>query len=85
MVGREFEAVIGTKILFGRERSSAHTDKPVFLRELLEKWRIPVTEDQFETILLRARAAVATTHDRHYLTFDEFRAIAEGVVLADRG
>jgi isopropylmalate/homocitrate/citramalate synthase len=85
VVGREFEAVIGTKILFGRERSSAHTDKPVFLRELLEKWRIPVTEDQFETILLRARAAVATTHDRHYLTFDEFRAIADGVVLADRG
>jgi isopropylmalate/homocitrate/citramalate synthase len=85
VVGREFEAVIGTKILFGRERSSAHTDKPLFLRELLEKWRIPVTEAQFETMLLRARAAVGTMHDRHYLTFDEFRAIAEGVVLADRG
>ena len=40
---------------------------------------------RFETILFRARAAVATTHDRHYLTFDEFRAIAEGVVLAERG
>ena len=85
VVGREFEAVIGTKILFGRERSSAHTDQPVFLRELLARWRIPVDEAQFETILLRARAAVATTHDRHYLTFEEFRAIAEGVVLAGRG
>jgi hypothetical protein len=28
---------------------------------------------------------VATTHDRHYLTFDEFRAISEGVILAGRG
>ena len=85
VVGREFEAVIGTKILFGRERSSAHTDDPVFLRELLDKWNIPATEDQFQTVLFRARAAVATTHDRHYLTFDEFRAIAEGVILAGRG
>jgi isopropylmalate/homocitrate/citramalate synthase len=82
VVGREFEAVIGTKILFGRERSSAHSDRPLFLRELLDRWGMAVTEAQFETILLRARAAVATTHDRHYLTFEEFRAIAEGVVLA---
>ena len=85
VVGREFEAVIGAKILFGRERSSAHTDDPVFLRELLAKWAMPVTEDQFQTILFRARAAVATNHGRHYLTFDEFKAIAEGVVLAARG
>jgi isopropylmalate/homocitrate/citramalate synthase len=81
VVGREFEAVIGTKILFGRERSSAHTDRPVFLLELLDKWGLTASDAQFETILLRARAAVATTHDRHYLTFDEFRAIAEGVLL----
>ena len=85
VVGREFEAVIGAKILFGRERSSAHTDEPVFLRELLDKWGMSVTPEQFDTILLRARAAVATSHDRHYLTFDEFRAICEGVVLAGRG
>lgn len=85
VVGREFEAVIGTKILFGRERSSAHTDAPLFLRELLDKWNLAPSEDQFDTILLRARAAVATTHDRHYLTFDEFRAISEGVILAGRG
>ncbi len=85
VVGRDFEAVIGTKILFGRERSSAHTDDPLFLRELLHQWNIPATEDQFQIILLRARAAVATTHDRHYLTFDEFRAISEGVILAGRG
>ena len=38
VVGREFEAVIGGKILFGRERSSAHTDDPVFLRELIASW-----------------------------------------------
>lgn len=85
VVGREFEAVIGAKILFGRERSSAHTDHPVFLRELLDKWGMSVTEEQFQTILLRARAAVATAHERHYLTFEEFREIAEGVLLAGRG
>jgi hypothetical protein len=32
-----------------------------------------------------SRAALATTHDRHYLMFDEFRAICEGAVLAGRG
>ena len=85
VVGRQFEAVIGAKILFGRERSSAHTDDPVILRELLAQWNMPATEDQFQTILLRARAAVATTHGRHYLTFEEFKAIAEGVLLAARG
>jgi isopropylmalate/homocitrate/citramalate synthase len=85
VVGRAFEAVIGAKILFGRERSSAHTDDPVFLRELLARWSMTADEAQFQTILLRARAAVATAHDRHYLTFDEFRAIAEGVLLAGRG
>jgi isopropylmalate/homocitrate/citramalate synthase len=85
VVGRDFEAVIGTKILFGRERSSAHTDDPVFLRELLASWNMAPTEEQFQVILFRARAAVATIHDRHYLTFDEFRAIGEGVILAGRG
>jgi isopropylmalate/homocitrate/citramalate synthase len=85
VVGRDFEAVIGSKILFGRERSSAHSDEPLFLRDLLDRWGMAVTEEQLQTILFRARAAVATTHDRHYLTFDEFRAIAEGVVLGGRG
>jgi isopropylmalate/homocitrate/citramalate synthase len=85
VIGRDFEAVIGTKILFGRERSSAHTDDPKFLRELLHQWNIPATEDQFQIILTRARAAVATAHDCHYLTFDEFRSISEGVILAGRG
>lgn len=85
VVGREFEAAIGAKILFGRERSSAHTDDPVFLRELLDEWGMAVTEEQFQTILFRARAAVATAHGRHYLTFGEFREICEGVTLAARG
>ena len=84
LVGREFEAVIGAKILFGRERSSAHTDDPVFLREMIGKWGLPMSEAQFQTILFRARAAVATTHGRHYLTFDEFRMICEGVLLANK-
>lgn len=84
LVGREFEAVIGAKILFGRERSSAHTDDPVFLREMIAKWGMPMAEEQFQTILFRARAAVATTHGRHYLTFDEFRTICEGVLLANK-
>jgi isopropylmalate/homocitrate/citramalate synthase len=82
VVGREFEAVIGGKILFGRERSSAHTDDPVFLRELIARWDFKPSEDQFQTVLFRARAAVATNYGRHYLTFDEFRAICEGVMLA---
>jgi isopropylmalate/homocitrate/citramalate synthase len=81
VVGREFEAVIGGKILFGRERSSAHTDDPVFLRELMKDWGFETSEAEFQTVLLRARAAVATNYGRHYLTFDEFRAICEGVVL----
>jgi isopropylmalate/homocitrate/citramalate synthase len=82
VVGREFEAVIGGKILFGRERSSAHTDDPVFLRELIAGWGYESSEDEFQAVLFRARAAVATSYGRHYLTFDEFRAICEGVMLA---
>ncbi|HWI15760.1 MAG TPA: hypothetical protein VNT02_15955, partial [Burkholderiales bacterium] len=85
VVGREFEAVIGAKILFGRERSSAHTDEPVFLRKLIADWGMDATDAEFQTILFRARAAVATNYGRHYLTFKEFRAISEGVVLAGRG
>lgn len=84
LVGREFEAVIGAKILFGRERSSALTDDPVFLRELVHRWGMTITEEQFQTILLRARAAVATAHGRHYLTFDEFQSLCDGVLLAGR-
>ena len=55
VVGREFEAVIGSKILFGRERSSAYTDDPVFLRHLIEEWGIKLTEEQFQRALTRAR------------------------------
>jgi len=33
-------------------------------------------------VLFRARAAVATSFGRHYLTFEDFRAICEGVMLA---
>ena len=80
VVGREFEAVIGAKILFGRERSSAHTDDPVLLREVIAGWGMKSDEDEFQTILFRARAAVATNHGRHYLTFEEFRAICDGVL-----
>lgn len=82
VVGRKFEAVIGAKILFGRERSSAHTDDPVFLRELLAHWKLKLAEPDFQTIVFRARAAVGTMHGRQYLTFDEFRAIADGVLKA---
>jgi isopropylmalate/homocitrate/citramalate synthase len=82
VIGREFEAVIGGKILFGRERSSAHTDDPVLLRDLMRDWGYSPSEDQFQTVLFRARAAVATNYGRHYLTFEEFRAICEGVMLA---
>jgi isopropylmalate/homocitrate/citramalate synthase len=81
VVGREFEAVIGGKILFGRERSSAHTDDPVFVRELLHQWKLKFDEDELQTILFRARAAVASNYGRHYLTFEEFRSICDGVLL----
>jgi isopropylmalate/homocitrate/citramalate synthase len=81
VVGRDFEAVIGGKILFGRERSSAQTDDPVFLRELIASWGHEMSEDEFQLVLFRARGAVATNYGRHYLSFDEFRAICEGVML----
>jgi isopropylmalate/homocitrate/citramalate synthase len=82
VIGREFEAVIGGKILFGRERSSAHTDDPVLLRELMRDWGHSPSEEEFQTVLFRARAAVATNYGKHYLTFAEFRAICNGVMLA---
>jgi isopropylmalate/homocitrate/citramalate synthase len=82
VIGREFEAVIGGKILFGRERSSAHTDDPVLLRELMHQWRYAPSEEQFQTVLFRSRAAVASYYGRHYLTFDEFHAICDGVMHA---
>jgi isopropylmalate/homocitrate/citramalate synthase len=83
LVGREFEAVIGSKILFGRERSSAHTDDPVFLRDLVAEWGMQPSEEEFQRILNRARAAVATAYDKHYLTIDEFRRICSGVCSQD--
>jgi isopropylmalate/homocitrate/citramalate synthase len=85
VVGREFEAVIGGKVLFGRERSSAHTDDPLFVRKVVRDFGMEVSEEQFQIILTRSRAAVASTYDRHFLTFDEFRSICDGVVLAGRG
>jgi isopropylmalate/homocitrate/citramalate synthase len=83
LVGREFEAVIGSKILFGRERSSAHTDDPIFLRDLVAEWGMQPSEEEFQRILNRARAAVATAYDKHYLTIDEFRRICSGVCTRD--
>ena len=80
VVGREFEGVIGAKILFGRERSSAYTDDPVFVRDLISRWGPELDELQYSNILLRARAAVATTYGRHYITVDELRSIYDGVV-----
>lgn len=84
VVGREFENVIGGKILFGRERSSAHTDDPVFLRDIVRDLGMEVSEEQFQRILSRARAAVASNYDTHYLTFAEFEAICRGVVDGGR-
>ncbi|MEI7925568.1 MAG: GtrA family protein, partial [Chloroflexota bacterium] len=62
VIGREFENVIGGKILFGRERSSAHTDDPVFLRDIVRDLGLEVSEEQFQRILLRSRAAVASNY-----------------------
>jgi isopropylmalate/homocitrate/citramalate synthase len=84
VIGREFENVIGGKILFGRERSSAHTDDPVFLRDIIRDLGLEVSEEQFQRILSRARAAVASNYDTHYLTFAEFESICRGVVEGAR-
>ncbi len=84
VIGREFENVIGGKILFGRERSSAHTDDPVFLRDIVRDLGLEASEDQFQRILARARAAVASNYETHYLTFAEFEAICRGVVDGGR-
>ena len=80
VVGRAFEGVIGAKLLFGRERSSAWTDDPTFLRHLIKDWGLNADEAQFQTILHRARAAVTTTFDRHYITIEEFRSICDGAL-----
>ena len=76
--------MIGGKILFGRERSSAHTDDPVFLRDIVRDLGMEASEEQFQRILLRSRAAVASDYVKHYLTFAEFAAICRGVMLAGR-
>jgi hypothetical protein len=80
VVGRTFEGVIGAKLLFGRERSSAWSDDPTFLRHLIANWGLTAEEVQFQTILQRARAAVATAYHRHYITVEEFRYICDGVL-----
>lgn len=80
VVGRQIEYAIGGKILFGRERSSAHTNDPVFLRRLIKEWGLEMDDAGFATILHRARAAVSTSYVRHYITVDEFREICEGVL-----
>jgi 2-isopropylmalate synthase len=79
VVGRTFEGVIGGKLLFGRERSSSWSSDPTFLRDVLADAGTKTEEDQFQRILHRARQAVATS-DKKYLTVDEFKAIADGVV-----
>jgi isopropylmalate/homocitrate/citramalate synthase len=79
-VGTAMEMVIGAKILFGKERSSAPTDDPTFVTDLLRGWGVAADPVQLERILLRSRAAVATAYRTHYLTFDEFQRIVEGVM-----
>jgi isopropylmalate/homocitrate/citramalate synthase len=80
VVGREFESVIGNKILFGSERSSALNDAPVFLYHLAEKLGFDPTVEEMATILHRCQAAVATSYQKHYLTFEEYAAICRGVI-----
>jgi isopropylmalate/homocitrate/citramalate synthase len=80
VVGRKMEMVIGGKILFGKERSSLPTDDPVFVKDLLSEWGVKPDATELERILLRSRAAVATSYGKHYLTEEEFRRIVEGVV-----
>ena len=79
IVGRSFQGVIGSKLLFGRERSSARNSDPVFLRKLVAEWGLGLDEAQFARALHRARQAVATSYGRHFITVQEFRQICEGV------
>ncbi len=80
VVGRAYEPVVGSKILFGKERSTSNSDAPIFVSELASALGYDLTETELQRVLHRARAAVATTYDRHYLTYDEFRGICEGAV-----
>ena len=80
MVGRKFEGVIGGKILFGKERSSALDSEPVFLRSVLDAWGYKYDETEFEEIVKRSRAAVAASHGRGFITLDEFRLIVDSVL-----
>lgn len=80
VVGRPFEGVIGAKILFGRERSSAPDSDPRFLRELIEAWSWNYDEEQFGEILFRARAALATSRRQGYLTIQQFKDIVASVL-----
>ena len=82
VIGREFESVVGAKLLFGRERSSALTDEPIFVREALDNWGITVDEQAFGRIINRARAAVAMAHGRNYITMGELKSICEGAAGA---
>ena len=48
---------------------------------MLKKFGMEATEEQFQRILLRSRAAVASNYDDHYITFKDFEAICRGVML----
>jgi isopropylmalate/homocitrate/citramalate synthase len=85
VVGRSLENVIGGKILFGSERSSASSDVPVFVYQLAEELGFTPSPDELATILLRCQAAVATSYARRYITFAEFEGICRGVVCNGDG
>ena len=77
--------VVSALLLFPFLNKPFTIDDPLFVRKVIKDFGIEVTEEQFQRILTRARAAVASYYGRHYLNFDEFRSIVDGVVLGSRG
>ena len=66
------------------QHASAPYRNIVFLRDIVRDLGMEASEEQFQRILSRARAAVASNYDTHYLTFAEFEAICRGVMLGGR-
>ena len=55
------------------------------MRDVIRDMGLEISEEQFQRILSRARAAVASNYDTHYLTVEEFETICRGVVDGGRG
>jgi isopropylmalate/homocitrate/citramalate synthase len=76
LVGRKYRSAVGTSVLFADEPG----ELPLFLVELARALGFEGTNQQFQTILQRCRAALSTSYERRYLTSEEAIAICTGVL-----